>query len=49
MPAPVACTLEYAPITAAITGIWKGRIVNWSKTFLNGCDMARTTGSIFDF
>ena len=43
------CTLEYAPITAEITGTWKGRKVDWSKTFGNRCDLTRTTGVIFAF
>ena len=48
-PAPAMCTLEYAPITAAITGTWKGRPVNWSKTYPNHCDMVRSTGVLFRF
>jgi len=48
-PAAVICTLEYAPITAAITGTWKGRTVNWSKTYSNSCDLARATGAVFAF
>jgi hypothetical protein len=43
------CTLEYAPITAEITGTWKGRKVDWSKTFGNRCDLTRTTGVLFAF
>jgi hypothetical protein len=43
------CTLEHAPITAEISGTWKGRTVDWSKTFGNRCDLTRTTGVLFDF
>ena len=48
-PAQVMCTLEYAPITAEITGTWKGRSLNWSKTFSNKCDMTRTAGALVAF
>ena len=46
---PAMCTLEYAPITAEITGTWRGRAVDWSHTFGNSCDLARTTGVVFAF
>ena len=48
-PKPAMCTLEYAPITAEITGTWRGRTVDWSHTFGNSCDLARTTGVVFAF
>ncbi len=48
-PAPAMCTMEYAPITAEITGTFKGRTVHWSKTFGNPCDLARATGVLFAF
>lgn len=48
-PKPAMCTLEYAPITAAVTGTWKGRTLNWSKTYPNHCDMVRSTGVLFTF
>jgi hypothetical protein len=43
------CTTEYAPITAEITGTWKGAAVTWSKTFGNPCALARHTGVLFAF
>jgi hypothetical protein len=43
------CTLEYAPITAEITGTWRGKKVRWSQTFGNTCDLTRTTGVLFAF
>lgn len=43
------CTMEYAPITAEITGTWKGRKMAWSRKFGNPCELARTTGVIFAF
>jgi hypothetical protein len=48
-PSPTICTLEYAPITAEVEGIWKGRAVRWSKTFPNSCDLTRATGVLFAF
>ena len=48
-PKRAICTLEYAPITAEITGTWKGTPVHWTKTFGNPCDLARTTGPLFAF
>jgi hypothetical protein len=48
-PAKTICTLEYAPITAEATGIWKGKKVKWSKKFSNSCDMRRATGVLFTF
>jgi hypothetical protein len=46
---PAMCTLEYAPITAAVAGRWKGRTVSWKKTYPNHCDMVRSTGALFTF
>ena len=48
-PAPLMCTLEYAPITASITGTWQDREVDWSQTFGNRCEMDRTTGVVMAF
>ncbi|GLY93444.1 SSI family serine proteinase inhibitor [Actinoplanes sp. NBRC 103695] len=48
-PAPVMCTLEYAPITAEAKGIWEGKKIAWSKKFSNTCDMRRATGVLFTF
>jgi Subtilisin inhibitor-like len=48
-PAPLMCTLEYAPVTAQVKGTWHGRPVNWSHTFGNLCDMRRTTGVLTAF
>lgn len=48
-PAPLMCTMEYAPITAAITGTWRGTEVDWSQTFGNRCEMDRATGVVMAF
>ncbi|MEV6599439.1 SSI family serine proteinase inhibitor [Actinoplanes sp. NPDC051346] len=43
------CTMEYAPITAEITGRWQGRKVNWKKQYGNPCEMHRATGIVLAF
>ena len=48
-PAPLLCTMEYAPVTAQVKGTWHGRRVNWSHKFGNTCDMHRTTGVLTAF
>ena len=48
-PSSAMCTLELAPITAEITGVWRGEPVSWKRTFGNRCDLARTTGRLFAF
>ncbi|MEV4637265.1 SSI family serine proteinase inhibitor [Actinoplanes sp. NPDC049548] len=45
----IMCTMEYAPITAEITGRWHGKKVDWSRTFGNPCDMARAMGVVMAF
>jgi hypothetical protein len=48
-PARMMCMLIYAPITAAITGTWKGQSIRWSQTYGNTCEMSRATGVLFRF
>jgi hypothetical protein len=48
-PGKAMCTLEYAPITAEVTGTWRGKKVHWSRAFGNTCDLTRTTGVLFTF
>jgi Subtilisin inhibitor-like len=48
-PARTMCTMIYAPITAQITGRWRGKKINWSKTYGNTCEMTRATGVLFRF
>jgi hypothetical protein len=43
----VFCPMIYAPVTAHARGEWKGRQVDYSKTFSNACVMAARTGSVF--
>jgi hypothetical protein len=47
--AAIRCTMIYAPITAQITGKWRGKKIAWSKTYGNTCEMTRATGVLFRF
>jgi hypothetical protein len=48
-PAPVMCVLLYAPVTARISGTWRGSRVAWSHQYGNSCEMTRATGVLFRF
>jgi hypothetical protein len=43
----VFCPMIYAPVTAHARGEWKGRQVDYTRTFSNGCVMAARTGDVF--
>jgi hypothetical protein len=43
------CMLLYQPVTASVTGTWRGKAVKWRQTFGNSCEMVRATGVLFDF
>ncbi|WP_328932113.1 MULTISPECIES: SSI family serine proteinase inhibitor [unclassified Streptomyces] len=46
-PKSVFCPMIYAPVTAHARGEWKGRPVDYSRTFSNACSMAARTGHVF--
>jgi hypothetical protein len=48
-PAQVMCMMLYAPVTAQITGTWRGGRVKWSHRYGNTCEMTRATGVLFKF
>jgi hypothetical protein len=48
-PAQVMCMDLYAPVTARITGTWRGGRVKWSHQYGNTCEMTRATGVLFKF
>ncbi|MFI5492024.1 SSI family serine proteinase inhibitor [Actinoplanes sp. NPDC051859] len=48
-PANTMCTMEYAPITAEITGKWQGKKVKWTQQYGNPCEMTRATGVVLAF
>ncbi|WP_329259990.1 subtilase-type protease inhibitor [Streptomyces sp. NBC_01478] len=41
------CPMIYAPVTARAHGEWKGRPVEYARTFSNACVMAARTGEVF--
>ncbi|GAA1627876.1 SSI family serine proteinase inhibitor [Actinoplanes couchii] len=43
------CILLYRPVTARLTGTWRGRTVKWQRTYGNSCEMGRATGVLFQF
>ncbi|MFJ5302491.1 SSI family serine proteinase inhibitor [Streptomyces sp. NPDC088350] len=43
----VFCPMIYAPVTAHARGEWKGRQVDYTRTFSNVCVMAARTGEVF--
>jgi hypothetical protein len=46
-PKDVYCPMVYAPVTAHARGEWRGRPVQYTQTFSNGCELAARTGSVF--
>jgi hypothetical protein len=45
----VMCTMEYRPATAVAKGTWRGRAVQYKKTFSNSCALGAGTGPVFRF
>ncbi|WP_017238174.1 SSI family serine proteinase inhibitor [Streptomyces sp. SS] len=43
------CTAEHAPVTLTASGTYKGRTVDWTKTYDNNCEATRITGAVFYF
>ena len=43
------CMDLYAPVTAKISGTWRGGRVRWSHVYGNTCEMTRATGVLFKF
>ena len=41
------CTMEYAPVTASLTGRWKGRAIRYRAEFSNACTMHLATRTVF--
>jgi len=48
-PRRVYCMTVYAPVTAEMTGVWRGRNIRWQHTYGNACEMRRATGVLFAF
>ena len=41
------CSMVYAPVTAQARGQWRGRAVEYTRTFPNTCVMTARTGAVF--
>src|SRR4051794_22744234 len=41
------CTMEYAPVTASVSGTWHRHPVRYRKTFSNACAMHQATADLF--
>jgi hypothetical protein len=48
-PARTMCMMIYAPITAQVSGSWKGTKIKWTKKYGNSCEMNRANGILFAF
>ncbi|HEY2831467.1 MAG TPA: SSI family serine proteinase inhibitor [Sporichthyaceae bacterium] len=44
----VACPMIYQPVTARATGVYRGHVVTYKRTFANECQLLQTTGSVFN-
>ena len=45
----IACTLQYAPVQVTASGRWRGRLVWFTKSYGNSCELRAHTGALFDF
>ncbi|MFB7234931.1 SSI family serine proteinase inhibitor [Streptomyces sp. NPDC058128] len=43
------CTAEHAPVTLSAQGTYRGRTVEWTRTYANNCEAAGKTGAVFHF
>jgi hypothetical protein len=41
------CTMEYAPVTASVSGTWHRHPVRYRKTFGNTCVLRQATADLF--
>ena len=48
-PEHTLCPMIYAPVTARLTGVWRGRKLDWSRVYGNRCELSRATGVLFKF
>jgi hypothetical protein len=49
MPSDTACTMEYDPVRVRAMGIWDGQRHDYDHTFSNSCELAASTGDVFQF
>ncbi|MFC7795759.1 SSI family serine proteinase inhibitor [Streptomyces cinereoruber] len=43
------CTNEYAPVTLSAQGTYRGRTVDWTRTYPNNCAAHIATSPVFHF
>ncbi|MFB6837835.1 SSI family serine proteinase inhibitor [Streptomyces sp. NPDC056361] len=43
------CTADYAPVTLTARGTYRGRTVDWTRTYGNNCEATIKTGPVFYF
>lgn len=43
------CTMQYSPVTADITGTWRGKTLSWTHEYGNYCVMLSEAGIVLDF
>jgi hypothetical protein len=48
-PAHSACMMIYQPITAEVSGAWRGTAVDWKQRYGNSCEMKRALGALVAF
>ncbi|MFE9250569.1 SSI family serine proteinase inhibitor [Streptomyces sp. NPDC007088] len=46
---PRGCDRRWAPVTATAYGSYRGRPVNWRRTYANRCVLQSQTGAVFRF
>jgi hypothetical protein len=45
----VMCPDLVRPVTVTVTGVWRGGLVDYQRTYPNECQLHRATGVLFDF
>jgi hypothetical protein len=48
-PARTACMLIYQPVTATVSGEWRGAKIEWRHRYGNSCEMKRALGVLVAF
>jgi hypothetical protein len=48
-PAHTACIMIYQPVTAEVSGEWRGTPIGWQHRYGNGCEMKRALGVLVAF
>ncbi|MFJ5142771.1 SSI family serine proteinase inhibitor [Streptomyces sp. NPDC088707] len=43
------CTTEHSPVTFSAQGTYRGRTVEWTRTYGNACLASAATGPVFSF